>query len=163
MHGAGGWTGSQQHSHNTQGKSQLWAFPQGERRGKESLENPAASRLKARGENCPWMGPVQVGTAGQSWEDLPVSTATANPWLGHLCHLPGHREGAGTPRKWHSKGMAALIPSALPAGTHSTWNLLLPKVPGKCPMVIPAPWQKLARLLSWFRANFGGYFKMWSL
>lgn len=106
MHGAGGWTGSQQHSHNTQGKSQLWAFPQGERRGKESLENPAASRLKARGENCPWMGPVQVGTAGQSWEDLPVSTATANPWLGHLCHLPGHREGAGTPRKWHSKGMA---------------------------------------------------------
>lgn len=116
MHGAGGWTGSQQHSDNTQCKSQARAFPRregGERGGWIFLQ------LRIESGSCKLgMGQLRLAL------------------LAGLAALPlfSHPPGAPLPpsKGWHSQGMAALIPSALGRDPQHP-KLLLSQAPGAAP------------------------------
>lgn len=127
MQGAGGWTGSQQHSNNIQSKSQSRAFSQEERRGKVRLDFPAAPgapRLKAGGEKCPRM---EKYSAWHCWAELGGSFSLHSHGK-HLivAPLPPSRGLGGS---WHCKGRAFQGNGSIDPFSSIRTDLQHPKLP----------------------------------
>lgn len=116
MHGAGGWTGSQQHLDNTQCKSQARAFPR-----REGGERGGWIFLQLR---------IESGSCKLGMGQLRLALLAGLAALPLFSHLPG----APLPpsKGWHSQGMAALIPSALGRDPQHP-KLLLSQAPGAVP------------------------------